>query len=264
MYSTATVLNLVPQAFDEAQAAIRVVIADEQALIRAGLRVLLESEDDIVVVGEAADGEQAVELALSRRPDVILMDIDMPKLDGVAATLRIVGEDQLGGVSVLMMTTPESDEHIFEALRGGARGFLGKDSDPAELLTAVRVVASGEAQLSPSFTRRLIDEFAAWPDRHAPATPQLEELTLREREVMALVAHGLTNHEIAERLVISPATAKTHVSRAMVKLHARDRAQLVVLAYQAGLVVPGGPAPKSRAASIARRLTGSVALLQPA
>jgi DNA-binding NarL/FixJ family response regulator len=221
---------------------IRIALADDQALIRAGLRLLIESEEDMVVVGEAADGEQAVALALSERPDVILMDIQMPELDGVGATERIAGDERLAGVNVLILTTFETDEHVFQALRGGASGFLVKDTDPAEVLSAVRAVASGDAQLSPSVTRRLIDELTAWPERRLTTPSQLDELTTREREVMALAAFGLTNHEIAERLVVSPATAKTHMSRSMVKLHARDRAQLVALAYQTGLVVPGGPA----------------------
>jgi DNA-binding NarL/FixJ family response regulator len=232
---------------------IRVALADDQPLIRASLRVLLDSEDDMTVVGEAADGEQAVELALSERPDVFLMDIQMPRLDGVEATLRIAADDRLDGVRVLILTTFESDDYVFKALRGGASGFLVKDSEPADVLGAVRAVCSGAAQLSPSVTRRLIEELAAWPERRLSTPSQLEELTIREREVMALVAYGLTNHEIAERLVVSPATAKTHVSRTMVKLHARDRAQLVALAYQTGLVAPGGPAAESAADRIAGR-----------
>ncbi len=199
---------------------IRVLLADDQLVIRAGLRVLLEGEVDIVVTGEASDGEQAVALARDTLPDVVLMDIRMPGLDGVEATRLIAGDARLSGVRILILTTLESDEYVFEALRAGASGFLVKDGDVADVLRAVRVVAAGEALLSPGATRRLV-----------------EELTDREREVMALVAYGLTNHEIAERLVISPATAKTHVSRTMLKLHAHDRAQLVVLAYQTGLVV---------------------------
>jgi DNA-binding NarL/FixJ family response regulator len=220
---------------------IRVLLVDDQELLRAGLRVLLENEDDISVVGEAGDGEEAVSVASETRPDVVLMDIRMPGLDGVGATKRIVADERLEGVRVLILTTFESDEYVFEALRVGASGFLLKDSAPTDILDAVRVLASGEALLSPSITRRLIEEYAAWPERRRRAPAELDELTPREREVMALVAYGLTNGEIAERLVVSPATAKTHVSRTMMKLHAHDRAQLVVLAYQTGLVSPGEP-----------------------
>jgi len=209
---------------------IRVALVDDQALLRAGLRVLLESEDDIAVVGEAGDGEEAIALARQTRPDVILMDIRMPGVDGVEATKRIAEDDRLEGVRVLILTTFESDEYVFEALRVGASGFLVKDSGPTDILSAVRVLASGEALLSPSVTRRLIEEYAAWPERRRRAPAELDELTPREREVMELVAYGLTNAEIAERLVVSPATAKTHVSRTMMKLHAHDRAQLVVVA----------------------------------
>jgi DNA-binding NarL/FixJ family response regulator len=243
---------------------IRVALADDQPLIRAGLRVLLEGEQDIAVVGEAGDGEQAIAIALSAAPDVILMDIRMPRLDGVQATLRIAGDARLEHVKVLILTTFETDELVFDALRGGASGFLVKDSEPDEVLRAVRTVAAGDAHLSPSVTRRLIDELAAWPERRLSNPTQLEELTIREREVMALVAYGLTNHEIAERLMVSPATAKTHVSRAMVKLHARDRAQLVVLAYQTGLVVPGGAGVESATNRIAGRPAASAALIEPA
>jgi DNA-binding NarL/FixJ family response regulator len=232
---------------------IRALLADDQMLLRAGLRALLESEGDIAVVGEAGDGEEAVSLARATHPDVVLMDISMPRLGGVEATARIAADDRLGGVRVLILTTFETDEHVFSALRGGASGFLAKDSEPADVLAAVRAVASGDAQLSPSVTRRLIDEFLAWPERRLSSPSQLEELTAREREVMSLVAYGLTNHEIAERLVVSPATAKTHVTRTMVKLHARDRSQLVALAYQTGLVVPGASALEFAVDKIAGR-----------
>jgi DNA-binding NarL/FixJ family response regulator len=232
---------------------IRVMLAEDQPLMRAGLRVLLENEEDIRVTGEASDGEQAVALARQTHPDVILMDIRMPGLDGVEATRRIADDAQLSGVRILILTTLESDEYVFEALRAGASGFLVKDGDVAELLRAVRVIAAGEALLSPGATRRLIEELTAWPERGRLAPALLGELTDREREVMTLVAYGLTNHEIAERLVISPATAKAHVSRTMLKLHAHDRAQLVVLAYQTGLVVHGACAASAAAARIAGR-----------
>ena len=217
---------------------IRVLLADDQSLVRAGLRALLDSEDDIEVVGEASDGEEAVSLALATPADVVLMDINMPGLTGVAATRRIVAEEQLTDLKVVILTTYETDEHIFDALRAGASGFLLKDSDPADLLQGIRVVASGEALLAPSVTRRLIADFASRPEVTRTSPTVLRHLTEREREVMALVAAGLSNDEIAERLVVSPATAKTHVSRAMRKLHAHDRAQLVVLAYESGLVLP--------------------------
>jgi DNA-binding NarL/FixJ family response regulator len=233
---------------------IRVMLADDQQLIRAGLRVLLETEDDIDVVGEAGDGEQAVALARRLRPDVILMDIRMPRLDGVEATRRIAADEELDGTRIVILTTFESDEYVFEALRAGASGFLLKDTDPVEVLRAVRVIAAGEALLSPRATRRLVEELTAWPERGRVPPALLEELTAREREVMSLVAYGLTNGEIAKRLVVSPATAKTHVSRTMVKLHAHDRAQLVVLAYQTGLVRPGRHAESAAADRIAGRL----------
>jgi DNA-binding NarL/FixJ family response regulator len=227
---------------------IRVLLADDQGLVRAGFRALLDDAGDIEVVGEAGDGAAAVELARSTRPDVVLMDIRMPVLDGLEATRRIVADQLLAGVRVLVLTTFELDEYVFEALAAGASGFLLKNTDPMELLRAIRVVAEGEALLAPSVTRRLIAEFA---DRHrrsesvgrrpqADSKPvDLTALTDREREVMALAGAGLSNEEIAERLVVSPATARTHVSRAMVKLGARDRAQLVVFAYESGLVSPG-------------------------
>ena len=243
---------------------IRVLLVDDQALLRAGLRLLLDSEDDIGVVGEAGDGEEAIALASATRPDVVLMDISMPRLDGVEATRRIASDDRLKGVRVLILTSFESDEHVFEALRGGASGFVAKDSEPVDLLAAVRAIASGDAQLSPSVMRRVIQELVAWPERRLSSPSQLEELTAREREVMALVAYGLTNHEIAERLVVSPATAKTHVTRTMVKLHARDRAQLVALAYQTGLVAPGAAALEFASNRIAGRPATSAAVVERA
>ena len=217
---------------------IRVLLADDQALVRAGFRALLAAEDGIEVVGEAVDGEEAVSQASALKPDVVLMDIRMPRLDGLEATRRIAADPALAAVRVLILTTFELVEYVFEALRVGASGFLVKDTEPVDLIQGVRVVAGGEALLSPSVTRRLIEEFAARAKR-PPVTDALAQLTDREREVMALVAGGLSNEEIAAKLVVSPATAKTHVSRAMVKLAVRDRAQLVVLAYETGLVRPG-------------------------
>jgi RNA polymerase sigma factor (sigma-70 family) len=218
---------------------IRVLLADDQALVRAGFRVLLQSAGDIAIVGEASTGEEAVALARSERPDVVLMDIRMPGGDGLAATRQIAGDADLAAVRVLILTTFERDEYVFEALRGGASGFLVKDSEPEELLRAVRVVAAGEALLSPGATRRLIAEFAAQPQRRRVSEQQLADLTEREREVLALVGAGQSNEEIAETLVVSPATVKTHVGRVMAKLYAHDRAQLVIAAYESGLVVPG-------------------------
>jgi len=217
---------------------IRVLLADDQTLVRSGFRALLERAEDIEVVAEAADGSEAVERARAERPDVVLMDIRMPRVDGLEATRRITADAGLAEVRVIMLTTFELDEYVFEALHAGASGFLLKDVEPDELRAAVRIVAHGEALLSPSVTRRLIREFVAQPGRHRPPPEQLDSLTEREREVLALVAEGLSNQEIAERLVISPATAKTHVSRTMLKLHAHDRAQLVVVAYETGLVRP--------------------------
>lgn len=217
---------------------IRVLLADDQSLVRAGFRALLGAQADIEVIGEAADGDEAVRLVTELRPDVVLMDIRMPVLDGLAATRRITGDEKLDGVKVVMLTTFELDEYVFEAIRAGASGFLVKDTEPEELIRAVRAVVEGDALLSPGVTRRLISEFAACSKEPA-AADGLGELTDREREVMALVGIGLTNEEIARRLVVSPLTAKTHVSRAMVKLGARDRAQLVVRAYESGLVRPG-------------------------
>ena len=215
---------------------IRVLIADDQDLVRLGLRTLVESEDDMAVAGEAADGLAAVEVARRERPDVVLMDIRMPGIDGIEATRRIVADPLLSETRVVVLTTFELDEYVFDALRHGASGFLIKDTKPAELLHAIRLVASGEALLSPSVTRRVVREFATRPSRVPKPHPQLAALTEREREIVGLVGEGLSNDEIAERLVVSPATARTHVSRSMIKLGARDRAQLVVFAYQSGLV----------------------------
>ena len=217
---------------------IRVLLVDDQALLRAGFRALLDAQADMEVVGEAADGAEGVALARSAAPDVVLMDIRMPGMDGLEATRRIAEDPRLENVRIVILTTFELDEYVYEALRAGASGFLVKDTEPAELLRAVRVVAGGDGLLSPGVTRRLIGEFAA-RTKAPPPSDALDVLTNREREVMALVAEGLSNEEIAARLVVSVATAKTHVSRAMVKLRARDRAQLVVLAYQSGLVRPG-------------------------
>jgi DNA-binding NarL/FixJ family response regulator len=216
---------------------IRILLADDQALIRSGIRSLLEAEDDIEVVAEAADGRQAVTLAAEHRPDIALLDIQMPVLDGLEATREIVADERLEAVHVVILTNFGLDAYIFRALRAGASGFLLKDTEPAELLQAMRVVMRGDSLLSPAVTRRLIGEFVARPPDAIAATG-MESLTNREREVVALVAHGLSNDEIAEAMVLSPATAKSHVSRAMIKLAARDRAQLVVFAYQAGLVTP--------------------------
>jgi DNA-binding NarL/FixJ family response regulator len=220
---------------------ISVLLADDQALVRAGFRALLNAEPGIEVVAEAADGLEAVRLARLTRPDVVLMDIRMPGVDGLEATRRIAAEPALSGTRVVILTTFELDEYVFEALRTGASGFLVKDTEPVELLRGIRAVAAGDALLSPSVTRRVIGEFATAGARSRPADPprELGQLTDREREVMVLVAEGLSNDEIAARLVISPATAKTHVSRTMIKLGARDRAQLVVYAYEAGLIRPG-------------------------
>ncbi|MEO3762458.1 response regulator transcription factor [Streptomyces sp. B8F3] len=217
---------------------IRVMLADDQVLVRAGFSALLDAQQDVEVCGEAADGEQAVAVVRERRPDVVLMDIRMPVLDGLEATRRITGDPDLAEVKVVMLTTFELDEYVFEAIRAGASGFLVKDTEPEELVRAVRAVVEGDALLSPGVTRRLISEFAA-RSKEPAAAAALDELTEREREVMALVGMGLSNEEIARRLVVSPLTAKTHVSRTMVKLGVRDRAQLVVQAYESGLVRPG-------------------------
>jgi DNA-binding NarL/FixJ family response regulator len=216
---------------------IRVALADDQELVRAGFAALLDAEDDIEVVGEAADGRQAISVVERLAPDVLLMDIRMPVLDGIEATRRIAANPGTA-VHVVILTTFELDEYVFEGLRAGAAGFLVKDTDAAELIRAVRVVAGGEALLSPTVTRRLIAEFAT-RTRPSRGLPGLAELTPREREVVALVAAGLSNEEIARKIFVSPSTVKTHAARAMTKLAARDRAQLVVFAYEAGLVRPG-------------------------
>jgi len=223
---------------------IRVLLADDQKLIRAGFTVLLEAADDVTVVGEAVNGAQAVDLARRERADVVLMDIRMPEMDGLEATRQIALDEDLAGVKVIILTTFETDEYVYQALRAGASGFLVKDCEPEDLLRAVRVVARGEALLSPSVTRRLIDNLAARemasgrPARSLPGH-DLARLTEREREILCLVAEGLSNDEIAARLYLSPLTTKTHVSRILAKLDARDRAQLVVIAYESGLVIPG-------------------------
>ena len=214
---------------------ISVLLADDQDLVRLGLRALFETEDDFAVAAEAADGLAAVHAARRTRPDVVLMDIRMPGIDGLEATRRIVSDPDLSGTRVIVLTTFERDEYVFEALRRGASGFLLKDTKPAVLLAAVRTVVDGGALLAPSVTRTLIREFAGMAPRPVTPHPNLGSLTDREREIVTLVAQGLSNHEIAERLVVSPDTARTHVSRAMVKLGARDRAQLVVFAYRSGL-----------------------------
>lgn len=217
---------------------IRVLLADDQALVRAGFRALLDSTPDITVVAEAGDGEEAVRLARAERPDVVLMDIRMPGVDGLAAAERILTDPALTSTRIVVLTTFDLDEYIFEALRFGVSGFLVKDTEPGDLLQAVRVVHSGEALLSPGITRRLIADYARRPPKAPDSSVRLNGLTDREREVVALVGGGLSNEEIATHLVVSPATAKTHVSRAMVKLGVRDRAQLVVIAYETALVTP--------------------------
>jgi DNA-binding NarL/FixJ family response regulator len=215
---------------------IRVLLADDQDLIRVGLRTLLENEDDMEVAGEAGDGLGAVSVAQTERPDVVLMDVRMPGIDGIEATRRIAADTSLSDTKVIVLTTFELDDYVFDALRYGASGFLLKDTKPVDLLNAIRLVAGGEALLSPSVTRRVVREFATRPARVVRPHPALDTLTDREREIVSLVGEGLSNDEIGERLVVSPATARTHVSRAMIKLGARDRAQLVVFAYQSGLV----------------------------
>ena len=218
---------------------IKVAVVDDQALVRGGFAVLLRSADDIEVVGEAADGQAAVELVTRERPDVVLMDIRMPGMDGLEATRRITADERLSATKVLILTTFDLDEYVFEALRAGASGFLLKDTPPEDLLAAVRVVAGGDALLAPKVTRRLMEEFVRVHTQPSDPPPGLDTLTEREAEVLASVARGLSNAEIADTLFMSPATAKTHVSRLLAKLHARDRAQLVVIAYEAGVVSPG-------------------------
>jgi DNA-binding NarL/FixJ family response regulator len=224
---------------------IRVGLADDQSLIRAGFRALLEAEDDLAVVGEAVNGREAVALAAEHHPDVLLLDVQMPVQDGIEATRQIAADPALAGVHVVILTNYGLDEYVYQALRAGAAGFLVKDTEPADLLHGVRVAARGDALLAPAITRRLIGEFVSRPPESSLATG-LEVLTGREREVLALAARGLSNDEIAAHFVISPVTAKTHVSRAMSKLGARDRAQLVVFAYEAGLVTPRSGRSPSR------------------
>jgi DNA-binding NarL/FixJ family response regulator len=230
-----------------AAAAVRVLVADGQALVRAGFRALLESGGRVRVVGEASTGEEAVAEACRLRPDVVLLDATLPGLNCVEATARILADP---GIAVMLLTATELDERIFAALRAGARGLLLKDTDPAELVRAIELLARGDALLSPSLTRRLIAELASVPDPQLPSSELLDELTPREREVVALVALGLSNAEISERLVISPATSKTHVSRAMLKLGAHDRAQLVVFAFHVGLAVPRAEAAAPQALAL--------------
>ena len=216
---------------------VRVGVADDQPLIRTGLRAMIDHVADLELVGEACDGEQAVELARQQLPDVMLMDIRMPLLDGIDATRQITADPALSGVRVVVLTTFDADDYVYAAIRAGASGFLLKDARPEDVLDAIRVVARGDALLAPSVTRRIIEELAARPDPDRPAPPQLEILTDREREV--LVGRGLSNTEIGAQLYVSPLTAKTHVSHVMTKLYARDRAQLVVIAYESGLIRPG-------------------------
>ncbi|MFI7540526.1 response regulator [Actinoplanes sp. NPDC049599] len=223
---------------------IRVLLADDQTLIRAGFKMIIDSEPEFEVVGEASDGREAVALARTARADVVLMDIRMPRMDGLEATRRIGADDNLAGVRVLVLTTFENDDNVVLALQAGASGFLGKSVAPADLLHAIRVVAGGDALLSPRATRGLVSRFLSGPEPAAdPVRPALTGLTEREREILVLVAHGLSNDDIAERLHVSPLTVKTHVNRAMTKLAVRDRAQLVVLAYRTGLVRPGEQLP---------------------
>jgi DNA-binding NarL/FixJ family response regulator len=241
------------QSTDDEFSPIRVLLADRENLVRAGLRALLERGDDITVAAEAANGHEVVALASEIGPDVLLIDVRLPGWDGLEATRRITADSGLSKVNVLIMGEEERDDDLFGAFRAGATGFLVKDAEPRELLRAVRVVARGDVQLSPLVTRRLVARFASQPDTPASTPDPFDELSAREREVVGLVALGLTNHEIAERLVVSPATAKTHVSRSMVKLQVRDRAKLVALAYQTGFAQPGIAQPPGRC-PVPRRL----------
>ena len=225
---------------DSTREPIRVVIADDQALIRAGFRALIDSAPDLAVVGEAEDGQSAIDRLKSERADVVLMDIRMPGLDGLAATRAICADDDLVGVKVIVLTTFELDDYVIQAVQAGASGFLGKGVEPTELLDAIRSVAAGDAMLSPKATRALLERFSDTSAVGLDAST-LDGLTVREREMMVFAAHGLSNDDIAARAFLSPLTVKTHLNRAMMKLHVRDRAQLVVLAYQAGLVRPGDP-----------------------
>jgi DNA-binding NarL/FixJ family response regulator len=218
---------------------IGVVVVDDQALVRGAFRVLVDSADDLAVLGEASNGAEAIELVEATRPDVVLMDVRMPVMDGIEATGRILGAQPEGGPRILILTTFDLDEYVYAALRAGASGFMLKDTPPTELLAAIRVIAGGDALLAPSVTRRLIAEFAVREIRPAGSTESLNALTEREREVFALVAKGMSNQELADELHMSAATAKTHVSRVLMKLDARDRAQLVVIAYETGFILPG-------------------------
>jgi DNA-binding NarL/FixJ family response regulator len=218
---------------------IRVGVVDDQPLIRTGLRTMIDHATDMVLVGEAEDGDEAVALVRRERPDVVLMDIRMPRVDGIEATRRITTDPQMGDVRVVVLTTFDADDYVYAAIRAGASGFVLKDAPPEDVLDAIRVVAAGDALLAPSVTRRLIADLASRQDVTRPPGPELDVLTDREREVLALVGRGMSNSEIGSTLFVSPATAKTHVSHVMTKLYARDRAQLVVIAYESGLVRPG-------------------------
>jgi DNA-binding NarL/FixJ family response regulator len=219
---------------------IGIVVADDHEVVRAGFAALLDTQPDFTVLGTACDGGEAVRVCRELRPDVVLMDVRMPSLDGIEATRQLAGADD-PGLRVLILTTFDLDEYVFDALRAGASGFLLKDTPPNDLLAGIRVVAAGDALLAPSVTRQLISEFVRRPDSDRPPPATLDVLTAREREVLTLVARGWSNAEIAERLYLSPATAKTHVGRLLTKLQARDRTQLVVIAYETGLVTPSGP-----------------------